>query len=154
MRKANGGLYDIQWYTVTDDHDINAELNQFMGLMRSADQEKAEFLENTQHVDFFQRIMPQMQTAGLLQLHFLTIDGTPCAAYLNFDLDGHVYVYNSGLEPDQFGALSPGIVLLQYLIEASIEKEFNVFDFLRGNESYKYKMGGSDTCIYQINATC
>jgi CelD/BcsL family acetyltransferase involved in cellulose biosynthesis len=154
MRKADGGLYDVAWYTVTTEHDLNAELQQFMDLMRSADQEKAEFLENEQHVDFFKRVMPEMQAADLLRLHFLTIDGTPCAAYLNFDHNGHIYVYNSGLEPDQFGTLSPGIVLLQYLIEHAIQEGHTTFDFLRGDESYKYKMGGTDTCIYQINATC
>lgn len=154
LRKAEGGLYDVVWYTVTEDQDLDAELEQFMGLMRTADQEKAAFLENPQHVAFFQRVMPAMQDAGLLRLHFLKIDGTPCAAYLNFDHNGHVYVYNSGLEPDHFGALSPGIVLLQRLIEHAIQQGHTVFDFLRGDESYKYKMGGTDTRVLQINATC
>ncbi len=154
MRKADGGLYDVEWYTVNGSHDLNEELEQFLNLMRSADQEKAAFLENPQHVDFFRRIMPEMQAADLLRLHFLKIDGTPCAAYLNLDHNGHVYVYNSGLEPNTFGALSPGIVLLQKLIKDAIQQGHTVFDFLRGDESYKYKMGGTDTRVHQINAIC
>jgi CelD/BcsL family acetyltransferase involved in cellulose biosynthesis len=154
MRKAEGGLYDVAWYTVGAEHNLEKELQQFLELMRSADEGKAAFLENPKNVEFFSKVMPLVFDAGYLQLMFITIDGTACAAYLNFDYGDHVYVYNSGLEPAQFGALSPGIVLLQYAIQHSIDQDRRIFDFLRGDETYKYKMGGRDKRLFQINATC
>ncbi|MEL7235223.1 MAG: GNAT family N-acetyltransferase, partial [Chloroflexota bacterium] len=153
MRKAEGGLYDIQWYVVGDDHDLKAESDRFLRLMETADTEKAEFLRNPQHVDFFNRIVPIAYEKGWLQLMFITIDGDACAAYLNFDYGNRIYVYNSGLDPNTGGALGPGIILLQYAIQHSIDAGRDIFDFLRGNEQYKYRMGGTDTHIYQLNAT-
>jgi len=154
MRKAEGGLYDVAWYTVTTEHDLDEEIQRFLDLLRSADAEKAQFLENPQHVQFFKQVVPQIFDAGYLQLMFITIDDTACAAYINFDYGDRVYVYNSGLEPAQYGALSPGIVLLQYAIQEAIKNERQFFDFLRGDETYKYKMGASDTRLFQLNATC
>jgi CelD/BcsL family acetyltransferase involved in cellulose biosynthesis len=153
MRKAESGLYDVQWYRVDDNHDLTTELDRFLGLMATADADKAAFLQNPQHVDFFKRVMPPMYDAGLLELIFLTIDDNPCAAYLNLNHNDRVYVYNSGLDASQYGALSPGIVLLQYAIQHAITNNHAVFDFLRGDETYKYKMGGTDTRIFQINAS-
>ncbi len=152
MRRAEGGEYEVAWYIVGPNHDLAEESERFLKLMASADAEKAEFLQNEQHVDFFNRIVPLANDAGWLQLMFLTIDGTACAAYFNFDYNNRIYVYNSGLDPDNYGALSPGIVLTQYAIQHAIEQGRAVFDFLRGNETYKYLMGGSDTHVYQLNA--
>ena len=61
-------------------------------------------------------------------------------------------MYNSGLLPEQFGHLSTGIVLLTYLIEHAIESGHFVFDFLRGNETYKYRMGAHDTRVFKLKA--
>ncbi len=153
MRRAEGGEYEVAWYIVGSDHNLAEESERFLSLMAAADTEKAAFLQNGQHVDFFNRIVPLANDGGWLQLMFLTIDGNACAAYFNFDYNNRIYVYNSGLDPDNYGALSPGIVLTQYAIQHSIEQGRAVFDFLRGNETYKYLMGGSDTRVYQLNAT-
>lgn len=153
MRRAEGGEYAVDWYIVNKDHNLSEQTDLFLQLMESADREKAEFLQNPQHVDFFRQIVPLAAEAGWLQLVFVTVDGEACAAYVNFDYNNRIYVYNSGLAPDKYGALSPGIVLLQYTIQDAIEKQRSVFDFLRGNETYKYHMGGKDTHVYQLNAS-
>lgn len=153
MRKAEGGLYDVSWYVVDDTHNLQEEMTRFLKLMESADTEKAEFLQNEQHVDFFNRIVPAFYEAGWLELMFITIDSDDCATYLNFDYENRIYVYNSGLDPNKGGALGPGIILLQYAIQHAIERGRDVFDFLRGDEHYKYRMGGTDTHVYQLNAT-
>ena len=88
--------------------------------------------------------------AGWLQLTFLPVDGVHCASYFNFDYNRRVWVYNSGLDPSKYSALSPGILLTQYLIQWAIEHQYSVFDFLRGNEDYKYRMGGKDKIIYKL----
>jgi CelD/BcsL family acetyltransferase involved in cellulose biosynthesis len=80
----------------------------------------------------------------------LRVDGTPCASYLNFDYDKRIWVYNSGFSY-QYESLSTGIVLLVYLIEDAIARGYTVFDFLRGNETYKYRMGGVDAPLYQLD---
>ncbi|MCD4684469.1 MAG: GNAT family N-acetyltransferase, partial [Anaerolineae bacterium] len=81
---------------------------------------------------------------------FMTAGGEPAAAYLNFVYNNGVLVYNSGLNPGAHGHLSPGIVLLARLIELAINEGRSVFDFLRGDEQYKYDMGGQNTQIVQL----
>lgn len=142
----------LGWYIVGKAHDLTAELEKFLGLMAASHPEKAAFLQNPQHVAFFQSFMPVAMERGWLQLAFQTYDDEPIAAYLNFDYNDHILVYNSGLRPDRYGALSPGIVLLAHLIEWAIEHRKHTFNFLRGNETYKYQMGGRDTVIYRVEA--
>jgi CelD/BcsL family acetyltransferase involved in cellulose biosynthesis len=86
------------------------------------------------------------QREGWLQLSFLEVDGVKAAGYLNFDYADHIWVYNSGID-FQFGDLSPGWVLLGYLLQWAIEHKRRAFDFMRGNESYKYRFGGVDRFI-------
>jgi len=44
-------------------------------------------------------------------------------------------------------------VLLTYIIRHAIEQGKTVFDFLRGNEDYKYRMGAQDTVVMELRAT-
>jgi CelD/BcsL family acetyltransferase involved in cellulose biosynthesis len=58
-------------------------------------------------------------------------------------------VYNSGLNP-AYLSLSPGWVLLSHLIQWAIENDRKEFDFLRGDEKYKYRFGGVDRYIARL----
>ena len=153
LRRAKGAGDALSWYMVNGEHDLDAEVDKFLSLMASSHPEKAQFLENEQHVSFFKSIVPAAAEAGWLQLNFLEVMGEPVAAYVNFDYNNQILVYNSGLAPGKAGALSPGIVLLSYNIEHAIENKREVFDFLRGDEQYKYKMGGQNTEIYNLKAS-
>ena len=142
----------IGWYIVGKEHDVNEELEYFLSLMASSQQQKAEFLSDPKNVAFFKRVMPLMYEQGWLQLNFLCVNGERNATYLNFDYNDRILVYNSGLRPDAHSTLSSGIVLLTYNIQHAIELGRGVFDFLRGNETYKYRMGAEDTRVFKVKA--
>lgn len=148
LRRASGAAVD--WYIVGPEHNLDAELNCFMTLMARSSDEKALFLKEHPNAEFFRKVVHRMAERGWLQLAFLTVNGVEAAAYLNFDYDNRVLVYNSGNDPAQFGHLSPGITLLARLIEYAIQRGRSEFDFLRGDEPYKYDMGGKDINVYQI----
>jgi CelD/BcsL family acetyltransferase involved in cellulose biosynthesis len=152
LRRAEGATEQIDWYIVGKEHNLTQELDQFLTLMAASHPEKAGFLEDPQNVTFFKTITPVLFERGWLQLSFLTVDGTAAAAYLNFDYNNHILVYNSGLIPGDYGHLSPGIVLLGHNIRHAIENQRDVFDFLRGDEPYKYQMGGQDTRLFMLEA--
>jgi CelD/BcsL family acetyltransferase involved in cellulose biosynthesis len=142
---------DLTWRVVSLDDDLAANLTDFTRLMAQSSHDKAEFLQNPQHVAFFMSVMPDMMANGWLQLAFLDYQGEPVAAYLNFLYEGRVMVYNSGLNPSH-GQLSPGIVLLCHLIRWAAENNMHTFDFLRGNEEYKYRMGAVDQKLVMLKA--
>jgi len=152
LRRAEGAE-DMGWYIVDATHDLNAQLDLFLELMASSHPDKAAFLRNPQHMAFFRTFMPIAMERGWLQLAFQTYENEAIAAYLNFDYNGDILIYNSGLRPDRYGALSPGIVLLVNLIQWAIEHRRRTFNFLRGSEPYKYHMGGRDTTVYRLQAT-
>ncbi len=152
LRRADGAAEKVDWYIVDSSHDLNEEAERFIELMAASDAEKAEFLTDEQNTAFFKSMVPLMFEKGWLQLNFLTVNGEAAATYLNFDYNGRILVYNSGLMPEAYGHLSPGIVLLSYNIRHAIENQREAFDFLRGNETYKHRMGGVDTAIYMLIA--
>jgi CelD/BcsL family acetyltransferase involved in cellulose biosynthesis len=90
--------------------------------------------------------------AGYLQLAFLEVDGEKACAYLNFDYDNKIWVYNSGLDR-RFMDLSVGWVLLGYLLEWANQHKRAEFDFLRGDEDYKYKFGGQKRHVMRLTVT-
>lgn len=153
IRRAEASEDDrVAWYIVGPEHDLNAELEKFLTLMAASHPSKAEFLQNPQHTAFFRSVMPQIAACGWLQLSFLTVNDEPAATYLNFDYGNRIQVYNSGLQPEKFAQLSPGIVLLFYNIRHAIAQGRVEFDFLRGNEDYKYRMGGKDRAVLEVQA--
>jgi hypothetical protein len=40
---------------------------------------------------------------------------------------------------------------MAHLIRQAIEDKRSVFDFLRGGESYKYALGGTDTHVHRLD---
>jgi CelD/BcsL family acetyltransferase involved in cellulose biosynthesis len=143
---------DIKWYIVGPEHNLHEETEAFAALMAASHPEKKAFLDNPQHMAFFRAMVPCAAANGWLQMAFLTVNGERAAAYLNFDYDNRIMVYNSGLLPQKFGAISPGIVLILNLIDHAIKDGRAEFDFLRGNEEYKYRLGAVDRPVYEIQA--
>ena len=152
LRRIHGLDHAIDWYIVNGRHDLEAEVEQFMTLMAASDPEKEQFLQDDRNLRFFKRIVPVARDRGWLQMNFLTIGEERVAAYLNFVYGDRVLVYNSGLDHSAYSQLSPGIVLLAYNIQYAIEHGFSLYDFLRGDEDYKYRMGGRDTTVMNIRA--
>jgi CelD/BcsL family acetyltransferase involved in cellulose biosynthesis len=89
---------------------------------------------------------------GCLHLSFLEIDGRKAAGYFSFNYLNRLWIYNSGLNRD-FSELSPGWVLLGFLLKQANEEKFKEFDFLRGDENYKYKFGAIDRAVVRVTIT-
>jgi len=100
---------------------------------------------------FFRDMAHAMFAAGWLQLMQMHLDGRPVASLLSFDYADTISLYNSGFEPaGPYAYLSPGNVLIAIAIRYAIELGRKTFDFMRGDEEYKYRFGAHDTAIYQI----
>lgn len=152
LRRAESASEEVDWYTVDASHDIAEQVERFFSLMVASDEQKQIFLQDEANKVFFRQMVPIMFEQGWLNLNFLVINGHPSAAYLNFIYNNRMLVYNSGLDIGEYGHLSPGILLLVNNIRYAIDNGLNVFDFLRGDETYKYRMGGQNTEIYKLSA--
>jgi CelD/BcsL family acetyltransferase involved in cellulose biosynthesis len=70
---------------------------------------------------------------------------------LIFDYNDQFLLYNSGFDPAQFNNLSTGNVLTAYTIKQAIEQRKTVYDFLRGDEVYKFRFGAVSQPVYDIS---
>ncbi|MBT3239847.1 MAG: GNAT family N-acetyltransferase [Chloroflexi bacterium] len=144
LRNAAGFFIPVTWYTVEDEAVLDDELDVFFELMRE-EKEKRAFLteEMTEQMKAIAHAFFKM---GILRLSFIKVGNDYAGGYFNLVYKNRVWVYNSGMGA-KFSNLSPGIVLTGYLLMDAIEKGFEVFDMMRGDEEYKYHLGGVDRYI-------
>lgn len=64
------------------------------------------------------------------------------AAFIDHQRKTFAY-YISGFNPD-FSKISPGRAIVGHSIQCAIEDGYQVYDFLRGDEPYKYSLGAKD----------
>jgi CelD/BcsL family acetyltransferase involved in cellulose biosynthesis len=81
------------------------------------------------------------------------VDGSdrPASAIFSFEDETGFYLYNSAFDPEMIH-LSPGNVMLSHLIERSIEQGKRVFDFLKGDEKYKFRLGAVERPLFCVTA--
>ncbi len=147
LRRLEESGTPFRWYIVQDEHTLDQEIDAFLELM-ALDEEKQAFLTTVMRSQMRSAIWTAFR-AGWLQLAFLEIEGQKAAGYLNFDYGNQIWVYNSGMD-NRFNAYSPGWVLLSYLLKWANENGRSAFDFMRGNEEYKYRFGAIDRFVMRV----
>ena len=122
-----------------------AGFDAFVELHRRATGAKGRFLDDAM-TDFF----GDLAETGF-QVDLLTAGGRPVAGAFSFEDEDAYYLYNSAYEPDE-AAASPGVMLLWCLVHRAIEDGRRVFDFLKGNEEYKFRLGAEQRPLYELRA--
>jgi CelD/BcsL family acetyltransferase involved in cellulose biosynthesis len=139
-----------QVYVVDARHDLEREVTAFVQLHRQSSGDKLGFMDERMAA-FFQDLAGAMAAAGWLQLMQMYLGGRPVASLFSFDYGDAILLYNSGFEPaGPYAFLSPGNVLIGLAIQHAIGLGRRAFDFMRGDEEYKYRFGARDTAIYRI----
>ncbi|MBK5133748.1 GNAT family N-acetyltransferase [Candidatus Bathyarchaeota archaeon] len=72
-----------------------------------------------------------------LRLHFLTVNNRPVAASLDLEYGGKMYGHLAGFDPD-YSKYSVGNILLLKILNQCVKKELSEYDFMQGDESYKF----------------
>lgn len=150
LRNLTQSPYVDELYFAEDPNILQADTQSLLELM-AQDPNKREFLSPTMQ-EHLQNTAQVASNAGWLQLAFLTLDGRKAAGNIAFKYNNRLWLYNSGWEWE-FRDFSPGWVLLARLIQWAIENKISEFDFMRGNESYKYKFGAVDRHVFRVTLT-
>lgn len=128
--------------------DIETRVGDFLDLHRRSRAGKARFMDARMEA-FFRRAAAAFADLGMARLWFLDGASGPLATFFTLEWDGTVGLYNSGFHPDR-AALAPGLVLLAHLIRDAIARGQRRFDFLRGEERYKYEFGPHPEDVYSV----
>lgn len=94
------------------------------------------------HLAEYRTLFEHAHRAGLLWLDLLWLGESPVTGLLAF-IDrprGWFDFYVTGFDT-RFAALSPGTVIVAHSLRAAIREGFRTFDFLRGDEPYKRRLG-------------
>jgi CelD/BcsL family acetyltransferase involved in cellulose biosynthesis len=124
----------------------------FLQLHRLSKAGKARFMDERMEA-FFRDATHALAARGWARLWFLDWDGAAVASFLCLETGssggGSVGLYNSGFDP-LHAKLAPGIVLLAHVIRDAIDRGVAVFDFLRGEEPYKYAFGPTAQDLFRV----
>lgn len=129
--------------TIERHHDQRA-LKTFFAMHRRASGAKGDFMTPRMEA-FFAGLHA---TAGAT-VDVLLGDGRPVATAFGFECDCGYYLYNSAYDPAA-GYASPGTVMLALLIEDQIRRGAEVFDFLKGDEQYKFRLGAEERPLFRL----
>lgn len=125
--------------------DVPDGLDEFVAMHRTAAGDKGGFMDDAM-VRYFTALLEE----GNAELHLLYGSGDhPVAGAFGWDGPGGYYLYNSAYHPD-YRDVSPGVVMLAGLIERAIDLGHGTFDFLKGDETYKFRLGAEPRPLYEI----
>ncbi|MFC2047322.1 GNAT family N-acetyltransferase [Chloroflexota bacterium] len=141
----------VDYRCIEDNAAVHGVMNTFLKMFSESRQEKAAFI-TAQMESFFRSLADSLAEAGLLRLGVLELDKLPVAMVMCFDYNDYVYLYNSGYDP-HYRSLSVGLLSKVLCIKDSIQRGRQKFDFLKGDEIYKYHLGGRKIPLYRCQIT-
>ncbi len=141
----------ISYRFIEDTASVSGFMDIFLKQFVESRTDKATFM-NTEMEKFFRSMADTIFEAGLLRLSILELDNVPVAALIAFDYNDVIYLYNSGYDP-AYSSLSVGVLSKALCIKDSIERGKKRFDFLKGDEKYKYHLGGQEVQLYNCQIT-
>lgn len=128
--------------TLTDD------MQDFFRLHKISKLDKREFM-TPQRERFFTDMAVELGSRDQFKLAFLELEGVRVASCIYFDYMGAYLLYNSGYDPN-YSHLSVGLINKALVIRQAIDAGKDSFDFLRGDERYKYNLGGEDRRVFRM----
>jgi CelD/BcsL family acetyltransferase involved in cellulose biosynthesis len=143
--------FKTEFKVVQEKKELSNTLSKFFELHKKRWLKKGlpGMLYNKKRKEFHKEISNDLLEKNILRLYTLSLDGEIVGVLYGFLYSKKFYYYLSGFDP-KFYKYSIGTVLTSYAIEKSIEEKAEIFDFLRGDEEYKYRFGCKNKFNYNL----
>jgi CelD/BcsL family acetyltransferase involved in cellulose biosynthesis len=138
---------DVRYSLLKDRNELVTSFEHFMQLFSQARKDKANFM-TPEMAAFFHSLATATAGIGILRIGMLEFKSQPVAAVMCFDYNNRIYLYNSGFNPE-YEPLSVGLNSKVLCIKESIGEGKSRFEFLKGNEVYKQRLGGKEIPLYR-----
>ncbi len=138
----------VEFEAVESPDAVAAQMPQFFAMMAESRGDKAVFLTDDMRA-FFSRLSATLAEAGRLRLYMMTVSGESAAMVLCFVARNQLLLYNSGYAP-KFRELSVGLASKVLCIRDAVERSMSSVNFLRGDEPYKYELGGQNAVVQRL----
>lgn len=106
--------------------------------LRFEDQHRNTFFPTASIQNFHTEALRQLEVGGLAREFVLESKGKAIAALYGFSVGKTFTFYQCGMDP-AWSRLSVGLVMMGCAIEEAIRTGHDEFDFLRGDEAYKFQ---------------
>ena len=130
------------------DERVATELDRCLDLMESSGGAKADAVRVTLR-PLLQTAGPALIRQGILRLYTLHLQGRPACCLLQFATGSGPLLYNIGYDL-AMRRWAPGAVAIAMSIRDAIAEGATVYDMLRGDERYKYRLGAVDRPLFQL----
>jgi CelD/BcsL family acetyltransferase involved in cellulose biosynthesis len=144
-RLESHGAYAYK--TAGIDETTDSATGHFLRLFHMNRIDKAAFMDAAM-ADYFRELIGAASRLGILRLHLLEVVHEPAAAVLCFDYGHERYLYNSAYDA-RYHDLSVGIISKVLSIRSGVETGCRRYDFLKGDEVYKKRLGGKEVPLYK-----
>ncbi|MYE06520.1 MAG: GNAT family N-acetyltransferase [Chloroflexi bacterium] len=148
LRQLRGA---VSFDSVDSPGDVSRRMPEFIEMMADSRGDKAVFLTDAMRT-FFERLSASLSEDGRLRLYVMSVSGEPAAMVLCFVARNQLLLYNSGYAP-KFRDLSAGLASKVLCIRDAVERGMSSVNFLRGDEPYKYELGGKDAVVHLLRLT-
>lgn len=128
--------------------DIDGAMDGFLQLFRKNRPDKAAFMQAPME-DFFRSLSKRLGGAGMLRLFSLDLGGRTVASAFCIDHGSRRYLYNNGYD-EGYGRLSVSLLSKILSIQDAIRAGLAGYDFLRGAEVYKGRLGGREVALHEV----
>ncbi|MGD1987403.1 MAG: GNAT family N-acetyltransferase [Desulfobacterales bacterium] len=136
----------VNWRLVDTVTGVKQEIETFLALFKRNRADKARFMTE-QMASFFQALAVELASIRILKLFFLSLDEVVTAAVMGFDYDDTFHLYNNGYD-QRYHFLSVGLLSKLFTVKDSIQQGKKKYDFLKGTETYKQRLGGRQVPLY------
>ena len=92
---------------------------------------------------FMRSVIPDLGETGLLRFYRLKCDNRPLAAAFTMRCGRSAHFYLTGFDP-AWARYSPGLLTVVAAMRGTFAEGVDEFHFLRGRETYKYRIGAED----------
>ncbi len=146
-----GEMGEVDYHVIRGAGAVNDAMDDFLRMFSESREDKFAFL--TAPIEsFFRSVVNAMGQAGLLRMGILKLGDLPTAMVMCFDYNSCLYLYNSGYDR-QYNYLSAGLLSKVLCLKNSLEEGRKSFNFLKGDEPYKYRLGGREVPLSRCQIT-
>jgi CelD/BcsL family acetyltransferase involved in cellulose biosynthesis len=127
--------------------EVSSQMGTFLTLFKKNRTEKARFMTDRM-ASFFHALAIELASARILKLYFLMLNDAVVAAVMCIDHDDTFHLYNNGYH-ERYHSLSVGLLSKLFTVKESIRLGKRRYDFLKGTEVYKHRLGGRQVPLYR-----
>lgn len=146
---------NIEYKKYSTSSSLEKNLNDFWDLhQKKFKYQNLPYFNKTQK-EFLTEVAETFSQNGCLNLSFLDVNGQHASGVLGFEYYGKYYYYQTAFDPKNF--YSVGNIHILYILKDLITRNLKEFDFLRGEEAYKFRwqpLLRSNNRIVIMNKSC